>query len=260
MAHYLFTVSALIFIYMTAWFAVSVAIERNDVADIAWGLGFILVAWGSSALSGAWGSANTVANILVTAWGARLVWHIYQRNHGKPEDSRYRAWRQQWGKWVYPRSYVQVFLLQGLLLLLVATPVLALNRHAAQGFGYAAAMGTVVWVFGFLYESTADAQLAGFTKDPANHGHLLRTGLWRYSRHPNYFGEVTQWWGIWLIALSSPHSWWGIIGPTTITFLILKVSGVPLLEEHMKEKPGFAEYAKATPVLVPWFRKAKNIL
>ena len=105
-------------------------------------------------------------------------------------------------------------------------------------------MGVCVWLFGFLFESVGDAELARFTRDPHNRGKILQSGLWRYTRHPNYFGEVVQWWGIWLIAVGVPGGWFGIVGPLTITFLILKVSGIPMLEKKMAENPDFAEYKR----------------
>jgi steroid 5-alpha reductase family enzyme len=116
-------------------------------------------------------------------------------------------------------------------------------------------MGLFVWLFGFLFESVGDAELARFTSDPLNRGKILQSGLWQYTRHPNYFGEVLQWWGIWLVSLDIPGDWWGIVGPLTITFVILKVSGVPMLEKKMAEKPDFAEYKRRTNVFFPWFPK-----
>ena len=112
-----------------------------------------------------------------------------------------------------------------------------------------------VWILGFVFESVGDAQLARFIKDPANKGKLMQGGLWRYTRHPNYFGEVTMWWGIWLLALSTPYGFFSIIGPITITFLILKVSGIPMLEKKMEENPEFAEYKRRVSVFIPMPRR-----
>ena len=117
-------------------------------------------------------------------------------------------------------------------------------------------VGVLVWLVGFYFEAVGDAQLARFIKDPANKGKLMQSGLWAYTRHPNYFGEVTQWWGIWIIALSVSGGWLGIIGPITITFLILKVSGIPMLEKKMAENPEFTEYKKQTSMVIPWFKKS----
>ena len=251
--NYFMTWGFLLWGYMSLWFAISLLKRRNDVADIAWGLGFVFLAWTSFFLSGSLGTRGILVGILVSIWGLRLAWHIHARNRGKAEDYRYAAWRREWGRWFYLRSYAQVYLLQGTLLFLIALPVLIINRNASGTFGLLDGIGACVWLFGFLVESVGDAELARFAKDPLNKGKLLQSGLWRYTRHPNYFGEVAQWWGLWLVALGVPGGWFGIIGPLTITLLILKVSGIPMLEKKMAENSDFAEYARRTSVFLPWF-------
>jgi steroid 5-alpha reductase family enzyme len=236
---------------MNLWFVISLIKKRNDVADIAWGLGFTLLAWTSYFISGNNSLRALLAGILVSVWGLRLAWHIHTRNAGKAEDYRYAAWREAWGEWFYIRSYAQVYLLQGILLFVVALPVLLVNRSVDKTFGLLDIAGALVWLFGFLFEAVGDAQLTKFISDPANKGRLMQSGLWRYTRHPNYFGEVTQWWGIWLIALSVPNGWISVIGPLTITILILKVSGIPMLERKMEKNPEFAEYKLRTSVFFP---------
>ncbi len=253
--NYFTTLALILFIYMSLWFFVSVAKKRNDVADVAWGLGFVLMSWISLLLAGNFSARSWLVVFLVTVWGLRLEIHIYQRNRGKSEDYRYLAWRQQWGKWFYLRSYFQVYLLQGFFLFLIVVPVLIINKSSGSVVGYLDFIGVVIWLLGFCFEALGDAQLARFIKDSANKGKLLQSGLWRYTRHPNYFGEVTQWWGIWLISLSASGIWLGVIGPLTITILILKVSGVPLLEKKMAEHPEFADYKRRTSVFIPWLPK-----
>jgi len=253
--NYFTTLALILFIYMSLWFFVSVAKKRNDVADVAWGLGFVLMSWISLLLAGNFNARSWLVVFLVTVWGLRLAIHIYQRNRGKSEDYRYLAWRQQWGKWFYLRSYFQVYLLQGFFLFLIVLPVLIINKFSGSVVGYLDLIGVVIWLLGFCFEALGDAQLARFIKDSANKGKLLQSGLWRYTRHPNYFGEVTQWWGIWLISLSASGLWLGVIGPLTITILILKVSGVPLLEKKMAEHPEFADYKRRTSVFIPWLPK-----
>jgi len=240
---------------MSLWFVVSLLKKRNDVADIAWGLGFTLMTWVSFFLSGNSSARGILVGVLVSIWGLRLAWHIHRRNKGKTEDYRYLAWRKEWGKWFYLRSYFQVYLLQGIFLFLIVSPVLLINKSAGTALGLLDIVGVSVWLVGFYFETIGDAQLARFIKDPANKGKLMQRGLWAYTRHPNYFGEVTLWWGIWLIALSVPSGWLGIIGPLTITFLILKVSGIPMLEKKMVEHPDFAEYKKRTSIFFPLPRK-----
>lgn len=249
--NYFVTLAIILFGYMTTWFVLSILKKRNDIADIAWGLGFVLLAWVSFAVSESMSSRGILVGVLVTVWGTRLAWHIYQRNRGKTEDYRYAAWRKEWGSSFFVRSFFQVYMLQGVLLYLVVMPVLFINHSRGGSLGLLDLVGCAVWIMGFLFESIGDAQLARFIKDPANKGKLIQSGLWQYTRHPNYFGEVTQWWGIWLIALNVPGGWVSIIGPLTITFLILKVSGIPMLEKKMSEKPEFADYSKRTSMFIP---------
>ena len=253
--NYYLTLALLLWAYMSLGFVISLVKGRNDVADVAWGLGFVLLAWTSFFLSRASGTAGILVGILVSVWGLRLAWHIHARNRGKAEDYRYMAWRLEWGKWFYARSYLQVYLLQGALLFLIALPVLIINRVAGGTFGFLGGIGVGVWLFGFIFESVGDAELARFAKDPRNRGKILQSGLWRYTRHPNYFGEVVQWWGIGLVALGVARSWVGLIGPLTITILILKISGIPMLERKMAENPDFADYKRRTSVFVPRFPK-----
>lgn len=242
-----------LFAFANAWFAVAVALKRNDVADVAWGLGFVLVAWVGFAFSEQ-SARSLLANVLVTAWGLRLAWHIARRNLKKPEDSRYAEWRRTWRRFLL-RSYLQVFLLQGILLYLIALPVLFVHASPAAPLGIVDVAAAVAWLAGFLCESVADRQLKTFLADPANKGRLMDRGLWAYSRHPNYFGEVTQWWGVFLFAAALPYGLVTIVGPLTITALILFVSGVPLLEKKYAGRPDFEAYKRRTSVFVPWFRK-----
>lgn len=249
--NYFATLAAVLFLYMTVWFVISLIKKRNDVADVAWGLGFVLMTWMSFYISGGSSIRGVLVGILVTIWGLRLAWHIHTRNKGKTEDYRYLAWRKEWGEWFFLRSYLQVYILQGIFLFLIALPVLLINRSMGSALGILDFLGIAVWLVGFYFETVGDAQLAKFMKNPANKGKLIQTGLWAYTRHPNYFGEVTQWWGIWLIALSVTNGLFGIIGPITITFLILKVSGIPLLEKRMTEKPEFAQYKRRVSIFLP---------
>jgi steroid 5-alpha reductase family enzyme/uncharacterized membrane protein len=242
--------------YMTLWFLISLIKKRNDVADVAWGLGFVLLAWTSFFLSGGSGARGILAGILVSIWGLRLAWHIHARHRGKPEDFRYMAWRREWGKWFYARSYAQVYLLQGALLFLVALPVLMINRRPGGTLGLFDGIGVCVWLFGFLFESVGDAELARFAKDPAQSGQDTAKRAVALHPAPQLFRRGRAlWWGIWLMAVGVPGGWFGIVGPLTITFLILKVSGIPMLEKKMAENPDFAEYKRRTSVFLPWFPK-----
>jgi len=249
--NYFLTLAIILFAYMSFWFIISVLKKRNDIADVAWGLGFILLTWGSYFFSADFNLRGLIVGILVSIWGLRLAWHIYSRNKGKTEDYRYLAWRKEWGNWFYLRSYFQVYILQGVFLFLIILPVLFINKNTGQVIGILDFVGVLVWSIGFIFEVVGDAQLSRFIKNPENKGKLMQSGLWRYTRHPNYFGEVTTWWGIWLISISVPYGWISVVGPLTITILILKVSGIPLLEKKMEENPEFVEYKKRTSMFIP---------
>lgn len=251
MTRILLTQLAVIIIYMTAWYLIARVLTRFDVADIAWGPGFIISVLTAAAVIESLKPRAYLVMALVIVWGMRLSLHVYLRNRGKPEDARYKAWRQEWGKNANIRAFFQVFLLQGLLLLVVALPITSVIMAGSSAFTPLDAAGLLIWTTGFLFEAISDLQLLRFKKDPAHKGKIIKTGLWRYSRHPNYFGEVTLWWGIYLIALSAGASWPVIIGPLTITFLILKVSGIPMLEKKYEGNTEFQEYRRRTSAFLP---------
>jgi steroid 5-alpha reductase family enzyme len=243
--------AASILVYMTGWFIAAQVRGRNDIADVAWGLGFILVAGVSLVAAGVYPLRGLLVSGLVLIWGGRLALHIHSRNRGRGEDSRYRKWREEWGKWFVLHSFLQVFMLQGILLLLVATPVVFVNQAPAAPLGWLDLLGLAIWLTGFCFEAIGDWQLQTFIRNPANKGNLMTSGLWRYTRHPNYFGEVTLWWGIWLMTLSLPGGWMTVVGPMTITVLILKVSGIPMLEKPYEDRADFQEYKRRTSAFFP---------
>lgn len=238
-----------LFAYMAICYAIALVKKRNDVADVAWGLGFVFLAWLSYYLSGGNDRALLV-NSLVTVWGLRLAWHIHVRNHGKTEDFRYAQWRREW-KHFYLRSFLQVFMLQGGFLFVTISPVLFINISVPEPFHGLDVVGVSVWLIGFYFESAGDYQLKQFKKNPANKGKIMTTGLWRYSRHPNYFGEAVQWWGIFLFALTMPGGWVTVVGPIMITYLLRYVSGVPMLERKYEGNDSYEAYKKKTSVFFP---------
>ena len=245
------TILLAVLVYMTVWFLLALWRRRNDLADIAWGGGFIVAALTAVLLQTGLTPRARLVVLLVILWGLRLAVHIGLRNLGKGEDERYRKWREEWGRHWLLRSYLQVFLLQGFLLYLISLPVIWTILAKPSPWTGLDAIGLAVWIVGFFFEALGDFQLAQFKKDPAHRGKIIQQGLWRYSRHPNYFGEVTLWWGIYLLALSTPGGWVTIIGPLAITFLILKVSGIPLLEKKYTNNAAFQEYARRTSAFFP---------
>ncbi|GKT08709.1 DUF1295 domain-containing protein [Desulforhabdus sp. TSK] len=251
MTNVLITTTGIVLAYMTVWFILALIKGRNDIVDVAWGPGFILAALFSFLYGGMFTLRGVLVCRLVLVWGLRLALHIHERNRGKGEDHRYRQWREEWGDTFLWRSFLQIFMLQGVLLVFVAVPVIFINASASHPFTAWDFLGLAVWMLGFSFEAVGDWQLLTFMRDPANRGKLLTEGLWRYTRHPNYFGEVTLWWGIWLMALSLPYGWLTIIGPLTITCLILKVSGIPMLERHYEGRTDFEEYKKRTSPFFP---------
>jgi steroid 5-alpha reductase family enzyme len=249
--NYYLILAIILWAYMSFWYVISIIRKRNDIADIAWGIGFIIMAWSSLYISSNFNLRGILICTLVTIWGLRLAWHINSRNKGKKEDYRYLNWRKQWGKWFYIRSYIQIYILQGTLLYIISTPILIVNASNNKPLGILAIIGILIWAIGFTFEVIADKQLKEFIKNKNNKGTIIQTGLWKYSRHPNYFGEVTLWWGLWLLAIPVELGWASIIGPLTITFLILKVSGIPMLEENLSKKPGWKEYKKNVSMFLP---------
>lgn len=245
---------ALVFLYMLLWFFISLWKRNNGLVDIAWGLGFVLIAISTHRAFEKITSASQVVTILTTLWGLRLSYHLFRRNWGKKEDFRYAAWRKEWGKWIVPRSFFQIYMLQGVLMLIIALPIIVTNS-TPQLFVVPVMSGVLVWLVGFFFEVVGDAQLRAFVSNPDNKGQLMTTGLWQYTRHPNYFGEAVMWWGIWIISLGTVYGIYTVISPLLLTFLLLKVSGVPMLEKKYEGRKDWDAYKQKTSMFIP--RKSK---
>lgn len=249
--------AAAIFIYMNMMFILSRIKHDNGIVDIAWGPGFVIVALLTFFAKSGMGPRPLLILTLVSIWGLRLAIHIFLRNHGRGEDFRYRHWRETWGKWFVLRSYLQIYMLQGLMMFIVSLPIQIANTAGSGPLGALEATGVLVWLLGFGFEAIGDFQLLRFMKNPANKGKVMRYGIWRLTRHPNYFGEATLWWGIFLIAFQCPGGWAGILSPMVIDFLLLYVSGIPMLEAKYRDNPEYQQYRRTTNALIPWVPKPR---
>lgn len=241
--------AGVLFVYMFLFYVIAQLRRNNGMADMAWGLGFVLVSaftlWRFEPSS----TLAIVLNALVFIWGWRLFFHIHKRNWKKPEDFRYQNFRKKWGRWYLLRGLTDVFLLQGFFLLIISVPIIYVNLTNPE-FTFLSYFGLVIWLIGFFFEVVGDYQLAQFVshKKP---GQIMTKGLWRYTRHPNYFGEVTMWWGIFLMALNSLDAWYLVASPLLITYLILYVSGVPMLEKKYEGNPAYERYKRQTNRFFP---------
>jgi steroid 5-alpha reductase family enzyme len=232
---------------------VSLAVRDSSIVDIAWGplIFFIGLTYYVTTIEP--GSRARLILALAALWALRLAVHIGARNLGHGEDFRYAAWRRQYGAAWWYRSYFKVFLLQGVIAWLVAMPLYyAITSPTPARLTMWDWAGVVLFAAGFWFEATGDEQLRRFKADPANKGRVMNTGLWRYTRHPNYFGEAVLWWGLGLIGAATPNGWIGLAGPAIMTILLIKVSGVAMLERTLKTtKAGYAEYIASTPAFFP---------
>ncbi len=238
---------------MSVLFVIALITKNNAVADVGYG-GAFMVLTATAVLSTQEHSWYVLLlSCLPFVWGTRLALRIYLKNKGKPEDFRYRAWRESWGKTFIVRSYLQIYILQGIIAFAVALPILlAIVYPAAATHTPIFLIGIALWLMGFIFETTADFQLDTFIKNPENKGKIMMSGLWQYSRHPNYFGESLMWWGIAVAAFGiSAVPSIGFVSPILITFLLLFVSGVPLLEKRWVGNPEWEAYKARTSVFFP---------
>lgn len=248
---------AAVLVYISIVFVVSQIRKRTDIVDVAWGGAFIVAAVTSLVLGGA-GALQLVVTSLVIIWGVRLGYYILRRLlASQGEDARYRDLKAKWKSSATVNIFVRIFLIQGVLALVISASVIFINLADPREVGVLAIIGSAVWLVGFLFEAIGDAQLKAHLANSKNKGTLMTSGLWKYTRHPNYFGEATQWWGIFIIALSVPFGWATIISPLLITYLLLFVSGVPLTEKRFEGRPGWDEYKRKTSKFFPLPPKSK---
>ena len=252
---YAITAGAAALLFLVVWL-VSLALRDASVVDLIWGAGFALLAWVAWSQAPDAEPARLVLPILSTVWGLRLSLYLTYRNWGQGEDPRYVAIRARNQPFWFKSLWI-VFGLQAALQWLISLPLLSVQRGLLEApsalSSVALALGAVLFGLGLLCESAADVQLARFKADPANAGQVMDRGLWRYSRHPNYFGDFLVWWGFYVIAIAQGAPLWTVISPLVMSGLLLKVSGVPLLEARLREtRPAYADYVARTSAFFPW--------
>ncbi len=252
----LFSALAL-FTYMHIAFLVGTLKKDNGVIDSFYGIGFVVVAWVSLLLTGTYHMRQIIVTILVSIWGLRLCIHVTSRNWGKPEDFRYQKMRERFGDKVLIKSYLKIYLFQGLIILLVGFPVLYTNSNDNPDLSWLDFIGIGLWVVGFYFEAIGDYQLRKFLKTPNKTKKVMDQGLWKYTQHPNYFGEVTIWWAFFLMVLNVSFGFVTIFGPALITFMIIKVSGVRLLDKRYEGNDEYADYKRRTSAFIPLPPKKK---
>jgi steroid 5-alpha reductase family enzyme len=236
----------------------SLLLRNVSIVDIFWGCGFVLVAWVSLWASGRLMARPLILTLMVSLWGSRLAGYLAWRNLGKPEDYRYAAMRQRHGRRFPFASLFTVFGLQGLLMWIISLPI-QVGISQSGGWHFGVMVGGMLWLAGLFFESVGDYQLARFKADPANRGRVMNRGLWRYTRHPNYFGDFLVWWGFYFVAVESSSWWWTLIGPLLMSFLLIRVSGVRLLESSLRARvAGYEEYVRDTSPFFPLPPKQEN--
>jgi steroid 5-alpha reductase family enzyme len=246
---YAYAAGSVLLVVSVLWM-ISVAIRDASIIDMFWGLLFVIMAWTLFAMQlGAGALKPFVFLFLVTAWGMRLAVHLTARNLGEGEDNRYRLWRHHGGETWWLKTYWRIYLFQGGLALIVATPVIA-AFYGPEVFTTVTWLGVIIWALGLGIESTADIQLTRFRADPDNEAKVMDAGLWRYSRHPNYFGDALMWWGLGLFTLS-PMTLWSLLGPLAMTVIFLSLSNNVIERGLNKRHPAYEAYVKRTSVFVP---------
>lgn len=233
----------------------SLAKRDASIVDIFWGLGFVGLTWFYRALGPEANFRHHLLLALVTLWGTRLAGYILWRNWGHGEDPRYQAMRRSRGEHFWWMSLFTIFFLQGFLLWFLSTPLYVVQVSAASPlWTWTDRFGVLFWGIGFFFETVGDWQLVRFRANKENRNRVMRSGLWAYTRHPNYFGDAMVWWGYFFLALSVPGGAWTVLSPLLMTFLLLKVSGVALLEQTITERrPEYRDYIEHTNAFIPWF-------
>ena len=249
----LLTTFGLTLAMMFVLWLVSLAMKNASIVDIFWGAGFAVIGLATLVMSDGYWPRKVFITSLAAIWGLRLASYIGWRNAGKGEDFRYQAMRKRHGDRFAFVSLLTVFVLQGVLMWVISLPLqfAQLSREPAR-LTWLDFLGASLWAIGLSFEAIGDWQLARFKADPANKGKVMDRGLWACTRHPNYFGDALLWWGFFVIALATPRGWWTVISPLLMTTLLMKVSGVALLEKTLvKTRPEYREYVRRTSAFFP---------
>lgn len=242
-------------VYILIVYIIAQVKKDNSIVDVAWGGGFIVIMGVALLTMDYLYPRQALVFILVLVWGLRLAIYIHGRNKGKGEDFRYQEFRKSWGKHPWLHALVKVFLLQAVLMFVIALPLMRIAAYGQDKLMFLDFVGVLIWLTGFFFEAVGDYQMSKFKKNVGNKGKIMRTGLWKYTRHPNYFGEVVMWWGIFVISISAGNFWMSLLSPVLLTLLILKVSGVTMLEKKYTGNAEYDDYIKKTSSFVPWFPK-----
>lgn len=236
---------------MSIMYLIALRKGDNSIVDIFWGLGFCILAVNSFLWAEDYDIRKGVTLLLILVWGIRLSIFLYNRNKVKGEDARYEEMRKNWGENANVYAFFQVFMLQGFFMFIISLPIIHIQNFSTHDFKITDLLGVILWSIGFYFEAVGDRQKFIFAKDPANKGKFIQTGLWSKSRHPNYFGEILIWWGIFMLSAGCARWYISIISPLVVTFLLTKVSGVPMLEKKYDNDVDYQEYKKNVPALFP---------
>jgi steroid 5-alpha reductase family enzyme len=251
-----FQLFLLVLLYFSLFFLIAVLKKDNSIVDIGWGLGYVYTANMALYLTNDYNLRSFIITFIVTIWGLRLSYHIFKRNLGKGEDYRYAKWRESWDNF-YLKSFLRIFMLQGVLLFIISTPIIKIIASSYQSLKIIDFIGLLLWGIGFAFEAVGDKQLREFKSldESEKDGHIMKKGVWKYTRHPNYFGDALVWWGFYTIALAVSGGWMFIFSPILMTYLLRYVSGVPLLEKRYADDEEYQKYAEKTNIFFPWFPK-----
>ena len=249
------TSAATALIFMVIMFVTAQIKKDNSIVDIGWGIGFILISFVLLFTTNQPDIKDLLLTTMILIWGLRLAIHIYIRARGKGEDFRYAQWRKDWGKNAAVKAFFKVFMLQGIIMIAVAFPIMVVFNGEGDQLNAFSLIGFIIFVFGFLFESIGDYQMYNFKKKAESKGRIITSGLWKYTRHPNYFGEAVLWWGIGIVAIGSDLFLTAFIGPIVINLLLIYVSGVPMLEKKYAGNKQWENYKKVTPAFLPFIGK-----